>query len=206
MKTFLPSKFSKIVKITIISLLFLQVKLNFEIKEISTPNLNENKNISFKKIYNKVEIEQAISSDNETLNLSREVQEEKEDINNTVIETFIGEITGYGPDCKNCLGKVACSPYQDVREGNIYYNDDEDYKNLRIVAADRSIPCGTIVKIKGLKNGGIPEGESIIAIVLDRGSAIKDNIFDLLFETEEQAFPVGRQNVEVDILRWGNKK
>ena len=37
--------------------------------------------------------------------------------------SFVGQMTGYGPDCDGCGGRVSCPPRQDVRNGNIYYQD-----------------------------------------------------------------------------------
>lgn len=228
MKIYLPSKFNKVVKILVIILVFFFVEPNFNIKEISTPDLNINKNVSLRKYYidygteiikdpNHSFLEEYIKVEGEKgIKISADTEEEavfvKEPTNEVIAigaaesETFTGEVTAYGPDCKNCSGMVRCKPYQDVRNGNIYYNDDADYKNLRIVAADSSMPCGTIVKISGLVKGKDIIEEPIIAIVLDRGSAIKGNILDLLFESEEEAFPIGRQSVKIDVLRWGASK
>lgn len=110
---------------------------------------------------------------------------------------FSGTMTGYGPDCVGCTGRVSCPPRNDVRNGNIYFNDN-DYGTIRIVAADSQIPCGTIVNISG--NG---LSESIIAIVLDRGGAIRGTLMDLLMPSEKTSNPVGRQNVVYEIVRWG---
>ena len=46
--------------------------------------------------------------------------------NTTSISTFIGTITGYGPDCAGCGGFTSCRTFvgsrsgQDLRNGNIY--------------------------------------------------------------------------------------
>lgn len=110
--------------------------------------------------------------------------------------TFTGTITAYGPDCKGCGGHVGCKPNQDVRNGNIYYSDNT-YGKLRIVASDKKIPCGTVVKVTP-KNY-----ESFNAIVLDRGGAIKGTLFDLLFESELKTGNFGRRAASYSIERWG---
>ena len=113
---------------------------------------------------------------------------------------FIGTLTGYGPDCKGCGGRVACSPNQDVRNGNIYYNDKQ-YGTIRILAADNSIPCGSIIHIDNYK---FAENGEVIGIVLDRGSAIVGLTMDLLHASEADTVVIGRQrNIEFTILRWG---
>ena len=114
-----------------------------------------------------------------------------------IIDTFIGELTGYGPDCKGCSG-ITKSKY-DVRNGNIYYYDNL-YGKVRIVAADKNIPFGTIVRISALNISKEP----IVDIVLDTVSAINGTIFDLLYKNEAQTRAVGRQkNVKYEVLRKG---
>lgn len=110
---------------------------------------------------------------------------------------FKGTMTGYGPDCVGCTGKVSCPPRNDVRNGNIYFNDN-DYGTIRIVAADKNIPCGTIIKITDSNISS-----EMIAIVLDRGGAIKGTLMDLLMPSEGSASSFGRQHVTYEIVRWG---
>jgi 3D (Asp-Asp-Asp) domain-containing protein len=114
-----------------------------------------------------------------------------------VISEFVGQLTAYGPDCKGCSGKTK-SGY-DVSNGNIYF-DDSLYGEVRIVAADDKYKIGTIVRITVLKVYDDP----FIAIVLDRGSAINDNKFDLLFASENDTNGLGRQkDVKYEVLRNG---
>lgn len=110
---------------------------------------------------------------------------------------FNGTMTGYGPDCEGCTGKVSCPPRNDVRNGNIYFTDNT-YGTVRIVAADKGIPCGTIINVKGnrLEN-------DMTVIVLDRGGVIKGTLMDLLMPTENSSISFGRQNVTYEIIRWG---
>ena len=116
--------------------------------------------------------------------------------------SFTGTLTGYGPDCKGCGGHVACSPNPDVRNGNIYYTD-KTYGKIRILAADKSIPCGSIIHIKNYK---FAENKELIGIVLDRGSAIVGRTMDLLYPSEADTVKIGRQyNISFNIVRWGWK-
>lgn len=110
---------------------------------------------------------------------------------------FQGTMTGYGPDCEGCGGRVSCPPRPNVKNGNIYYNDSQ-YGKIRIVAADKNIPCGTIVKVDGVRNYG-----TFYAIVLDRGGVIKGTLFDLLFASEKESSALGRANAVYTIARWG---
>ncbi len=113
--------------------------------------------------------------------------------------SFTGQMTAYNPICAGCTGKVSCPPRQDVRKGNIYFNDNV-YGQVRILAADPAIPCGTIVQITNVSF----TNEPIIGIVLDRGGAIKGNIMDFLVTETDNMNIVGRQrNVHYEILRWG---
>ena len=115
---------------------------------------------------------------------------------------FTGTLTGYGPDCEGCGGHVACRPNQDVRNGNIYYNDSK-YGKVRILAADYSIPCGSIVHIENFK---FVKDKEFIGIVLDRGSAIVGLTMDLLYPSEADTVVVGRQrNISFTVERWGWK-
>ena len=113
---------------------------------------------------------------------------------------FIGTLTGYGPDCVGCGGRVGCSPNQDVRNGNMYYTDKQ-YGKIRIVASDRSIPCGSIIRIDNYK---FNNNEPLYAITLDRGSAIVGMTMDLLYPSEADTEIIGRNyNIMFTIERWG---
>jgi len=111
---------------------------------------------------------------------------------------FDGVMTGYGPDCEGCGGRVGCPPRQNVKNGNIYFNDQE-YGKVNIVATDSRIPCGSIIKIT---NSSL--GKEVTAIALDRGGAIKGTKMDFLVETEAiSAKKIGKQKVTYEIIRWG---
>ncbi len=112
------------------------------------------------------------------------------------IETNYGTITAYNPECIGCIG-ITASGY-DVRN-TIYYEDNE-YGLLRIIAFDKSIPFGSVIKISG-------KDINVSAIVLDRGSAIGYNKLsqaDLLFENLEECIFFGRKyDIKFEILRLG---
>lgn len=113
--------------------------------------------------------------------------------------SFNGQMTAYYPDCEGCTGYVYCPPRQNVKNGNVYF-EDGTYGRVRILASDYAIPCGTIVKITNVTFSNEP----IIGIVLDRGGAIKGNIMDFLVSEVEDSDIIGRQkNVHYEILRWG---
>ena len=122
-------------------------------------------------------------------------KEEKEE---KVLRTFTGPMTAYGPDCVGCSGITASG--QNVKK-TIYY-EDKDYGKIRIVAADKTLPFGTIIRISNLDIFDDP----ILAIVLDRGSAIgfsKKSYIDLLYPSEKDTNFFGRRNATFEILRQG---
>ena len=115
----------------------------------------------------------------------------------TVLARYHGPITAYGPDCAGCIG-ITSSGYN-VKNGNIYY-DDKEYGKIRIVAADKKLPFGTIIRIKKIFDN------DIIAIVLDRGSAIgfdKRSYFDLLYKNEKETEYFGKKEAVFEVLRQG---
>ena len=113
------------------------------------------------------------------------------------IETFTGSMTGYGPDCKGCGGKVGYG--LNVTNGNIYY-EDAKYGKLRIIAADKKYPYGTVMRIS---NSNVLK-EPTLAIVLDRGGAVKGSKIDLLFDSEKN-IPRGtsQKGITIDVVRLG---
>jgi len=128
-----------------------------------------------------------------------EVKEEKEKKEKVeaVLKTYHGPITAYGPDCKGCSG-ITASGYN--VKNTIYYHD-KDYGKVRIVAADKSLPFGTIIRIKDLDTF-----DNIIAIVLDRGSAIgfkRKVYFDLLYKNEKSTSSFGKRYATFEVLRRG---
>ena len=130
--------------------------------------------------------------------IKKVTKEKKREKIKPVLKTYKGNITAYGPDCVGCIG-ITASGYN-VKNGNIYYKDKE-YGKVRIVAADKTLPFGTIVRIKNIKNV-----DPIIAIVLDRGSAIgfnKSVYFDLLYKSEKETNSFGKRKATFEVLRRG---
>lgn len=117
----------------------------------------------------------------------------------TSLETFAGyNLTGYGPDCYGCSGRTSTG--HDLNS-SIYY-EDADYGKIRIVAADKSIPFYSVMRISN-----VPGMDSFLAIVLDRGGNVgygKGTFVDLAFETEKDPNILGlTKNVTFDIIRRG---
>lgn len=108
---------------------------------------------------------------------------------------FMARVTAYTAFCPGCGGHLACPPHLDVKD-NIYYND-KTFGKVRILAGDKRIPCGSIVRLSNDYFG------TIIGIVLDRGGAIKNNIFDLLVDDKVEGMRIGRRNTKAELIRWG---
>lgn len=123
------------------------------------------------------------------------------EVTTDVLETQVGKMSGYGPDCRGCSGYLASGSY--VGDGTIYYSDAV-YGQVRILAGDAAYPFGTIVRIKDSR-----VSSEFIGIVLDRGGAIgfgKKFLFDLLYPSEQLALKDEvSYNTTFEILRFGYK-
>jgi hypothetical protein len=109
------------------------------------------------------------------------------------LDTFTGDLTGYGADCALCSGKLGCTG-QDVRDGTTTYNDPT-YGTVNIVASSKNLKCGSIITWDNY-------GTKMTAIVLDRGVLGTD--IDLLSPSESYASDhVGRHKITYDVLRNG---
>ena len=100
-------------------------------------------------------------------------------------KVYTYEATFYVSTCSGCSGTTAMGV--DVRHTT-------QYKGYRVVAADRSIPFGTIMRIT------LADGTVINAIVADRGGSIKGNRLDVLVASYDEAIRLGRQQVTVEFL------
>lgn len=110
--------------------------------------------------------------------------------------SFKGKLVHYGPDCKECSGRLGCNG-QNALNGNIYYKDKE-YGKVRIVATSSLIPCGSIIRI----NVSAYDPKGMYAIVLDRG--VSGPMIDLLKSSQRSKSPVRTVNgVKFDIVRYG---
>ena len=160
---------------------------------IVTSNVNNVKSIQSTRIVNQT------TTFSPTAKLVTNTNDIKKYGNDYKIE-FTGTLTGYGPDCPGCGGNVACRPNPNVKNGNIYF-EDEEYGKLRILAADYSIPCGSIIKVSNFK---FVDNNEFYGIVLDRGSAIVGLTMDLLYPSEKDTLIIGRQySIHFKVQRWG---
>ena len=164
------------------------------------PKINSVRNINLVKSLEAINIINRYDNRNQTLNVrSVSTMKEVSLYGPDVPVSFTGQMTAYYATCPGCTGYVYCPPRQNVANGNVFF-DDSTYGEVRILAADPAIPCGTIVEVDNLTFSNEP----IVGIVLDRGGAIKGNIMDFLISEDEDSDTVGRQyNVKYEILRWG---
>lgn len=115
-----------------------------------------------------------------------------------VLQTVVGNLTGYGPDCVGCGGHTSTG--FDLTQ-SIYYEDSE-YGTVRILAADPSFPFYSIFRVSN-----VPTMDDFIGIVLDRGGNVgfgRGTLFDLAFESESSPNLVPlTHNVTFELLRSG---
>lgn len=120
-----------------------------------------------------------------------------EEVKEQIYATYTGTMSFYNANCTSCSGITYTGV--DVSDGRLYYYDNE-YQNVRIIAAGSEIPKWSIVRIK---NSSL--GSSVLAIVLDRGSAVgvgKTHLIDMLTNNSENKTGINR-NVTVEVLRNG---
>ena len=116
------------------------------------------------------------------------------------LDSYTGDLTGYGADCPLCSGRLACMSKLDLSNGRNTY-EDKTYGNINIVASSKNLPCGTIIRFDSARISDKPT----IAIVLDRG--VLGNDIDFLAPSEAYAAKyIGRSSITYDVLRFGWEK
>lgn len=115
-----------------------------------------------------------------------------------VIDTVVGNLTGYGANCYGCSGYTAAGHNLNV---SMYY-DDNEYGTVRILAADSSFPFYSIFRVSN-----VPGMEDFIGIVLDRGGNVgfdRGTLFDLAFVDEKDPNLIAKtSDVKFEMLRSG---
>lgn len=108
-------------------------------------------------------------------------------------------ISHYGHDCYGCTTGYTAGGYY-VGDGRIYYQD-ATFGSVRVVAADKKYPIGSIIRL------GYENSTTITAIVLDRGGGIGDGKrfqIDLLESSEQVANSRNIiYNSQLEVLRLG---
>lgn len=126
-----------------------------------------------------------------------EKEEEKPVQVSDVLRSYTGKMSFYNANCRGCSGVTSTGT--DISDGRLYYYDN-NYGNLRIIAAGPEIKKWSIVRLKNTSFGN-----SILAIVLDRGGAIGEGrtfLIDMLTNKQEGKDGVER-NITVEVLRDG---
>lgn len=124
--------------------------------------------------------------------------------------------TTYGVDCHGCgmnsdsTGGTSSGilvGLTKVRQSDGTWKDGITYDGYYIVAADKSIPLCTVLKISNHKfsGSGLVPGETFYAIVADRGGAIKGTDIDLFVggEVNALAYNGKRSGLKVEIESFG---
>ena len=115
-----------------------------------------------------------------------------------VLATETVNISHYGHDCHGCYGGQTSSGYY-IGDGRTYYNDPT-FGSAKVVAADYKYPEGTILRLGY-------NGNTITAIVLDRGGGIGDHgkyQIDVLASSESEASRLGViYEASLEVLRYG---
>lgn len=171
--------------ISIIMILPVQVKYN-RTYNYSDDNIIDKDIAWIKEIAKEENTEEKVEEIEEV----EEVDNESITDNTLALASFYGKMSGYGPDCSGFLA------YEGIDVRNNIYFDDYEYGKVRIAAADRSIPFGSIIKVNG----------DFLMIILDRGGGIgfdKRFQFDLLYESEAVANQNGVFEGKFEILRYG---
>jgi len=105
------------------------------------------------------------------------------------LESFTASVTAYLATCPGCSGITANGT--DVRNVSTFY--DSSFGTVRILAADRRFPFGTIIYVSGIGHG----------VVLDRGGAVTGNVLDLLMGSYADPWQFGRQSLQAQVIRLG---
>ncbi|MEG0735791.1 MAG: 3D domain-containing protein [Longicatena sp.] len=143
---------------------------------------------------------------------------ELERLEKKALSAFSPRITTYGVDCYGCQvvngrGGTAMGVALDLNLGvqlpDGTWQPGIKYGNYYIIAADRSVPMCSIVKIEnhGLGGAGLNPNEPFYAMVLDRGGGISGHHLDLYTgsESNSQVYRVSAGNPTAQIIRMGGQ-
>lgn len=110
------------------------------------------------------------------------------DVSGDSVDTIPVEATFYTAKCDGCSGITYSG--LDVR-GTIYTPE-----GLRVIAVDPTVlPLGSIVRVT------LGDGTTFKAEASDIGADIKGRRIDVLVATKDEAYRLGRQGAEVEIIR-----
>ena len=106
-------------------------------------------------------------------------------VKQTKVRTQVFTATFFTANCRGCTGVTANGT-------NVKRSITRD--GYRVIAADRSIPFGTKMRIT------LEDGTIINGIVDDRGGKIRGKLLDILVASYDEAIRLGRQKVTVQII------
>ena len=92
------------------------------------------------------------------------------------------------------------SYYADKFEGRTTANGEE-YKHAKLTAAHKTLPFGTILRVKNLENGN-----EVTVIVNDRGPFVKDRIIDLSKSAANELGFMNQGITKVEIVSIGSSE
>lgn len=126
--------------------------------------------------------------------------------------------TSYGVDCVGCGGEddgfggtsVGIQMSLDsVRQSDGSWEEGITYDGYYLIAADPSIPLCTIVEISNHRwsGKGLTSGEPFLALVVDRGGAVKGTSIDLFVGSEKSSgvYNGKRKGVRVEIVGFARR-
>jgi 3D (Asp-Asp-Asp) domain-containing protein len=117
------------------------------------------------------------------------VKETKAPVVKPKVQTYT--LTAYTADCEGCIG---------ITKTGVDVTNTVFYEGNRVIAVDPDvIPLGSTVAIT------FDDGREIVATSQDIGGGINGKEIDLLVTNEAEAYQIGRQLVEVEILNEGKR-
>ena len=110
----------------------------------SNENVNKSVNLSTMSLF--ISKEEALRKEQERKAL--EAKEKEKTLQRYLydsLDSYTGDLTGYGADCPLCTGRLACKSSLDLSGGRNTYKD-KTYGTVNIVASSQNLPCGTIIR------------------------------------------------------------
>jgi 3D (Asp-Asp-Asp) domain-containing protein len=184
--------------VLIASNLIIGVQYKDDVKKYEAKLHNQYKLIQQYKVEKQKEEQQLSNNQSQINNLNAQldqVKKENEELKKQLVSErearkrkLTIEVSAYTSNCRGCSGKTFTG---------YNVNNTIEYNGYRVIAADPNlIPLYSIVKID-------TENESIMAIVIDTGGAIKGHKADLLVNSYDDAIRFGRKKAVITVIKEG---
>jgi 3D (Asp-Asp-Asp) domain-containing protein len=184
--------------VLIASNLIIGVQYKDDVKKYEAKLHNQYKLIQQYKVEKQKEEQQLSNNQSQINNLNAQldqVKKENEELKKQLVSErearkrkLTIEVSAYTSNCRGCSGKTFTG---------YNVNNTIEYNGYRVIAADLNvIPLYSIVKID-------TENESINAIVIDTGGAIKGYKIDLLVNSYNEAINFGRKKAVITVIKEG---